>query len=246
MDEIEVKVEASQGMEPEKNSTEDGKVAVNGAARVRRKLRRFKREEDVRILEAYHKSRGERRNFLRGLAEEFGRPFSSIEKRYYYLMAKGRGRTSVERMTVSLTRTTPMKTSFTEDELTAEWLTLPERVKNLEGRLAGMIDFKEFIERLAEMHNSFEREQALLAEISEKDREIARMKEDFSRAVERLRQREEELDEIHSILENTLSQWMKLSAVDKIKVLGDFAVKLENTVAKLGSVVRRKPIWVSR
>lgn len=219
--------------------------------RTARKLRRFSREEDSQILEASRRARGERRSFLRDLAERFGRPFCSVEKRYYYLMARGksvvkpgaRARGSGSPISNVANSLGP---SSGDEELTAEWLTLPERVMNLERRVAGMVDLKGLADRLAETYDSFQREQALLAELAEREREIARLKGEFSRDMERIRQREEELDEIHNTLENTLSEWMELSTIDKIKVLGDFALKIETVVDKFGNVIRRRPVVVNR
>lgn len=247
IEEVKAQEAIEEGGDLEETETkEDVEVTVRPR---RRKFRRFTQDEDIRILEAYRKPRGDKRDFLRSLADELERPFTSVEKRYYYLMAKQKYSKVKGRVEEFAGKGKGMawegKTP-SDEELVRELITLPERVARIEQRISGMIDLKEFVDRLAAMHDSFEREQELIADLAAKDREIAALKAEFSKHAERIQQREEELNEIYTLLENTLSQWMKLSAIDKFKVMGDFALKVETVVDKFGNVIRRRPIVVGR
>jgi hypothetical protein len=59
-----------------------------------------------------------------------------------------------------------------------------------------------------------------------------------------MKAREEELDDLYTQLEVTLHQFMNLSSIDKLKVLGDFTIKIETVVDRFGNIVRRRPIVV--
>ncbi|NLS45001.1 MAG: hypothetical protein GX969_04605, partial [Firmicutes bacterium] len=125
-----------------------------------------------------------------------------------------------------------------------EILTLPARVERIEKRLYGMLDLKGFIERLISIQQQLEREQQLLETLAKKEREIERIRNDIEKRIEQMKTREEELDDLYKQLEVTFQHFMNLSSLDKLRVLGDFTIKIETVVDKFGNIIRRRPVVV--
>ena len=53
-----------------------------------------------------------------------------------------------------------------------------------------------------------------------------------------MRAREEELGEIHGMVNNVLTEFMQLESVAKLASLGDFIRRLEVTVDQFGNVLK--------
>lgn len=229
----------------------------------KRRRHRFTENEDNMILKAREVERGGRKETLEKIAQTLGMRQSSVERRYYFLIRREKAahrksaRAGVDRLPIAgksstLDRLpdegvqTGQQPPFfkSNDEFLQTLITLPERVAALEERARNMLDLKGFIEHLVEVDRQFEREQQLIDELAAKDEEIRRLREDIQARVERLNRREEELNEIYQLLEITFQQFMNLSSLDKLRVLGDFTVKIETVIDKFGNIIRRRPVAV--
>ncbi|NPV79306.1 MAG: hypothetical protein HPY52_03375 [Firmicutes bacterium] len=223
----------------------------------KRRRHRFTDNEDNMILKAREVERGGRKETLKKIAQTLGMRQSSVERRYYFLLRREKvthqksARGSMDR-SPTLNKSpnggaqVAQQPSFfkSDEEFLQTLITLPARVAALEERTRNMLDLKGFIEHLVEVDRQFEREQQLLDELAAKDEEIHRLKEDMQARIERLNRREEELNEIYQLLEITFQQFMNLSSLDKLRVLGDFTVKIETVIDKFGNIIRRRPIAV--
>ena len=61
--------------------------------------------------------------------------------------------------------------------------------------------------------------------------------------LERIAQREEELNGVYEMLNQMLSNFMRLESVSKLASLGDFMHSLEITVDQFGNVMKHKRIY---
>ncbi|MEW5866288.1 MAG: hypothetical protein AB1774_05435 [Bacillota bacterium] len=226
-------------------------------ARPRRKRHIFTEYEDKLLMKVLEKRPGERKQELERLSNLFAVPYLTLRHRFYTVIkqkhASGLLKTSTEEVeqTVEVAAPTPAGVHELEEEQARpardpmeELLSLPARVERIEKRLHGMLDLKGFIDRLIDINRQLDREQELLEELSQKEREIERMREEMQKRIQRINAREEELDDLYKLLETTLHQFMNLSSIDKLKVLGDFTIKIETVIDRFGNVVRRRPIVV--
>lgn len=126
---------------------------------------------------------------------------------------------------------------------------LPETIRNLEGRLARLeeqqrrqLDLRGFIEHLLAVERDIKREDKLMEEIQrlmDDNETIRRMME---KEKDRLKKREDELGEVYQILNTLLSDFMRLESVSKLASLGDFMHRLEITVDQFGNVMRSRRV----
>ncbi|MGE5587051.1 MAG: hypothetical protein ACM3ZO_02375 [Clostridia bacterium] len=223
----------------------------------RRKRHIFTEYEDKLLMKVLERRPGERKRELERLASLFGVPYLTLRHRFYTVIKRG--------VSEGPGGTVTEVTEHTEETVTAgqaqgqqieenwarpahdpmeELLTLPARVERIEKRLSGMLDLKGFIDRLIDINRQLDREQQLLEELARKEREIQRMREELQKKIQRINAREEELSDLYSQLETTLHQFMNLSSIDKLKVLGDFTVKVETVIDRFGNVIRRRPVVV--
>ncbi|HHY31519.1 MAG TPA: hypothetical protein GX515_00645 [Firmicutes bacterium] len=256
---------AGTAVEAEENAA-TGPRAPEGARggsqgrRQRRKRHIFTEYEDKLLMKVLERRPGERKQELERLASLFGVPYLTLRHRFYTVIKRKvsegpAGPTAVtevvERAEEAVTARPSQQTQDAGEGLARpaldpmeELLTLPGRVERIEKRLSGMLDLKGFIDRLIDINRQLDREQQLLEELAQKEREIQRMKEEMQKKIQRINEREEELNDLYSQLEMTLHQFMNLSSIDKLKVLGDFTVKVETVIDRFGNVIRRRPVVV--
>jgi exonuclease VII large subunit len=239
-------------------------VSTQEKPKKKRKRHVFTEYEDGLLLKVLERRPGERKQEIERLANLFQVPYLTLRHRFYTVIkrraeaqdvAKERTPQPVEKVTIkpddtrvptrrTLSDTIPDTKSGLQQDPMEEILTLPARVERMEKRLYGMLDLKGFVDRLIDIQRQLEREQQLLEELAQKEREIERMQSDMQKKTERMKAREEELDDLYTQLEVTLHQFMNLSSIDKLKVLGDFTIKIETVVDRFGNIVRRRPIVV--
>lgn len=241
-------------------------VSTQEKPKKRRKRHVFTEYEDQLLMKVLERKPGERKKEIERLANLFQVPYLTLRHRFYTVIkrraeaqaqdtATERVHKSIEKVTresrdsriphesMRAETTTDAKSSVRLDPM-EEILSLPARVERMEKRLYGMLDLKGFVDRLIDIQRQLEREQQLLEELAQKEREIQRMRNEIEKKVERMKAREEEMDDLYRQLEVTLHQFMNLSSIDKLKVLGDFTIKIETVVDRFGNIVRRRPIVV--
>jgi myosin heavy subunit len=233
-------------------------VSTQEKPKKKRKRHVFTEYEDGLLRKVLEKKPGERKKEIERLANLFQVPYLTLRHRFYTVIkkradeeakaaAKKRAARAVEEV-IPTAIVPPEAIPDTEPRLhkdpMEELLTLPARVERLEKRMYGMLDLKGFVDRLIDIQHQLEREQELLEELARKEREIERIQADMQKKMERMKAREEELDDLYKQLEVTLHQFMNLSSIDKLKVLGDFTIKIETVVDKFGNIIRRRPIVV--
>ncbi len=227
------------------------------ATRQRRKRHIFTEYEDKLLMKVLEKRPGERKQELERLSGLFGVPYLTLRHRFYTVIKRTTSQgpagstTEVTECAGGIVTSAPVETrevaedrARTVQDPMQELLTLPARVERIEKRLSGMLDLKGFIDRLIDINRQLDREQQLLEELAQKEREIQRMREEIQKKIQRITAREEELDDLYNQLETTLHQFMNLSSIDKLKVLGDFTIKIETVIDRFGNVIRRRPIVV--
>jgi DNA repair exonuclease SbcCD ATPase subunit len=237
-------VEVSQDISTKEKTTKKKK---------RRKRRVYTEYEDALLTKVLDKKPGERKQEIERLAELFQVPYLTLRHRFYTVIKRRadeqrknagqeKARESVEKSTIMLKEETGKQRPGLDPM--EEILTLPARVERIEKRLYGMLDLKGFIERLISIQQQLEREQQLLETLAKKEREIERIRNDIEKRIEQMKTREEELDDLYKQLEVTFQHFMNLSSLDKLRVLGDFTIKIETVVDKFGNIIRRRPVVV--
>ncbi|MGE5573084.1 MAG: hypothetical protein ACM3ZU_08715 [Bacteroidota bacterium] len=237
----------------------EAEAEVVRTGRQRRKRHIFTEYEDKLLMKVLDRRPGERKQELERLASLFGVPYLTLRHRFYTVIKRRAsegseitvtevmGRTEEQEMVAAVP---PQEHHVEEGRARAsqdpmeQLLTLPARVERIERRLSGMLDLKGFIDRLIDINKQLDREQQLLEELTQKEREIQRMRDEMQKKTQRMNAREEELDDLYSQLETTLHQFMNLSSIDKLKVLGDFTIKVETVIDRFGNVIRRRPVVV--
>ena len=241
-------------------------VSTQEKPKKKRKRHVFTEYEDGLLMKVLERRPGERKQEIERLAGLFQVPYLTLRHRFYTVIkrraeaeaedaAKECAPWPVEKATArqddtrvpqrsTLPEAIPDTRSGLQQDPMEEILTLPARVERIEKRLYGMLDLKGFVDRLIDIQRQLEREQQLLEELAQKEREMERMQSDVQKKMERMKAREEELDDLYRQLEVTLHQFMNLSSIDKLKVLGDFTIKIETVVDRFGNIVRRRPIVV--
>ena len=120
---------------------------------------------------------------------------------------------------------------------------LEERIRKLEEQQKTQLDLRGFIEHLLAVERDLKKEDKLLEEIQR----LVDEKEHFrllrEKDLERIAQREEELNGVYEMLNQMLSNFMKLESVPKLASLGDFMHSLEITVDQFGNVMKHKRIY---
>ncbi|MEW6104806.1 MAG: hypothetical protein AB1563_00340 [Bacillota bacterium] len=259
--EVEVEAEASEREDAvQENAPAAPDPEVEGVTRATKQRRRrhiFTEYEDKLLMKVLDRRPGERKKELERLASLFGVPYLTLRHRFYTVIKRRASEGSagtvtevMEHAEETVTAEPPQGQQIQESQARPaqdpmeELLTLPARVERIEKRLSGMLDLKGFIDRLIDINRQLDREQQLLEELAQKEREIQRMREEMQKKVQRINAREEELSDLYSQLETTLHQFMNLSSIDKLKVLGDFTVKVETVIDRFGNVIRRRPVVV--
>jgi hypothetical protein len=126
---------------------------------------------------------------------------------------------------------------------------IPESIRNHEERIIKIeeqqrhqLDLRGFIEHLLAVERDIKREDKLMEEIQKLMDENEITHRNMEKERERLKKRELELSDVYKILENTLSDFMRLESVPKLASLGDFMHRLEITVDQFGNVLKSKRI----
>jgi hypothetical protein len=126
---------------------------------------------------------------------------------------------------------------------------LPDTILNLEKRFSKIeeqqrhqLDLRGFIEHLLAVERDMKREDKLLEEIQHLMDENNNLQGVIGKDKDRLKKREEELAEVYKILNNMLSDFMRMESVSKLASLGDFMHRLEITVDQFGNVLKSKRI----
>lgn len=222
-------------------------VSTQEKPKKKRKRHLFTEHEDQLLMKVLERKPGERKQEIERLANLFQVPYLTLRHRFYTVIKRraesGARESQSQAEHVSPGITPDIKPSASRDPM-EELLTLPARVERMERRLYNMLDLKGFIDRLVDIQRQLEREQQLLEELARKEREIERIQSDMQKKTERMKAREEELDDLYRQLEVTLHQFMNLSSIDKLKVLGDFTIKIETVIDRFGNIVRRRPVVV--
>ncbi len=204
-------------------------------------LRRYTEEEDNLILQYWHD-----KNRRPELAEKLDRPLGGLAYRFYQLLRDRdlapkeyrklmrQGKVGEVLTTPNLVAEPPLKKRSSEpDDLLEALKYFPNRAQALEEELA---QIKQDLAQLKQERQTTgpqffnEKNQRLQAQVQELQAQL-----DSER--QRLEEERQELREVYDDLEAVFSEFMRLSSVDKIRVLGDFASKLEVTVDKFGNVV---------
>ena len=119
---------------------------------------------------------------------------------------------------------------------------MEERLIAIEQNQRHQLDLRGFIEHLLAVERDIKREDKLMEEIQSLMDENEHMKKALEKELERLKKREEELNEVFKILDTMLSDFMRLESVSKLASLGDFMHRLEITVDQFGNVLKSRRI----
>jgi len=126
---------------------------------------------------------------------------------------------------------------------------LPETIRNLEERLGRLedqqrrqLDLRGFIEHLLAVERDIKREDKLMEEIQRLLDDNEKIRHVMEKDKDRLKKREDELGEVYQILNNLLSDFMRLESVSKLASLGDFMHRLEITVDQFGNVMKSRRV----
>ena len=205
-------------------------------------LRRYTEEEDNLILHYWHD-----KNRRPELAEKLERPLGGLAYRFYQLlkerdlapkeyrrlMRQGKVGEVLTTTPTSVAEPPLKKRSSEPDDLLEALKYFPNRAQALEEELA---QIKQDLAQLKQ-----ERQTTGPQFFNEENQRLQAMVEELQGQLDSERQRLEkerqELREVYDDLEAVFSEFMRLSSVDKIRVLGDFASRLEVTVDKFGNVV---------
>lgn len=250
--------QSTHPFQPDATTGASRATEASPGARLRRKRHIFTEYEDKLLMKVLEKRPGERKQELERLSNLFAVPYLTLRHRFYTVIKrKASGLIKIpteeveQTMETAVPAPTPAGVYALEEEQARpprdpmeELLTLPARVERIEKRLYGMLDLKGFIDRLIDINRQLDREQELLEELARKEREIERMREEMQKRLQRINAREEDLDDLYEQLETTLHQFMNLSSIDKLKVLGDFTIKIETVIDRFGNVIRRRPVVV--
>ncbi len=124
---------------------------------------------------------------------------------------------------------------------------LPGTMKHLEERLLTVeqnqrhqLDLRGFIEHLLAVERDIKREDKLMVEIQRLMDENECQKSMLTKESDRLKKREEELTNVFTMLNTTLTDFMRLESVSKLASLGDFMHRLEITVDEFGNVLKSR------
>ncbi|MBE3575339.1 MAG: hypothetical protein IMW99_07840 [Firmicutes bacterium] len=126
------------------------------------------------------------------------------------------------------------------DALERQIVALTERVRSLEEGKG--LTWQSLITSLTELQNQTQERQQMATALEELRLENRRLSEKLEEERRRMAAERDEMARVYQDLEAVLHEFMHLSSVDKLRVLGDFATKLEVTVDRFGSVVRTRRV----
>ncbi len=115
---------------------------------------------------------------------------------------------------------------------------LRRRVADLEEAQRHQLDLRGFIEHLLAVERDIKEEDRLRTEIQSLHDQNYQAIQELTVEKKRVRAREEELGEVHQLLNNVLNEFMHLESVAKLASLGDFIHRLEVTVDQFGTVLK--------
>ena len=141
---------------------------------------------------------------------------------------------------------TDIKSENTSDlGFLAQFATLPKEVGDIRHRLADLeesqrhqLDLRGFIEHMLAVERDLKEEDRLKAEIKVLHEQNYQIAQEITAERKRIRSREEELNEIHQLINSVLTEFMHLESVAKLASLGDFIRRLEVTVDQFGNVLK--------
>ncbi|MGE5576788.1 MAG: hypothetical protein ACM3TT_06270 [Syntrophothermus sp.] len=128
----------------------------------------------------------------------------------------------------------------------------PDRAAELENRMQQLetelktlreqngIRLSDLIASLMRVDDLLNQRDRLAGEMEGLRRENERLKAQLTEELRKIETERQELQQVYHDLDTMLSDFMRLSSVDKLRVLGDFAGRLEITVDKFGNVVRTR------
>ncbi|MDI3281196.1 MAG: hypothetical protein QJR13_07505, partial [Bacillota bacterium] len=109
--------------------------------------------------------------------------------------------------------------------------TLKERHRiQLEDLVAGLTKLSQVVAERDRLHQQLE----------DTRRELEQLREERAKEHQQLEAERQELRAVYDDLNTVLGEFMQLSSMDKLRVLGDFAARLEVTVDRFGNVVRTR------
>lgn len=133
--------------------------------------------------------------------------------------------------------------------LLAQLASLPREMGEVRRRLSGLeeaqrhqLDLRGFIEHLLAVERDLKEEDRLRTEIQSLHEQKYQLGQELTSEKKRMRAREEELAEIHQMVNNVLAEFMQLESVAKLASLGDFIRRLEVTVDQFGNVLKCRRI----
>lgn len=122
---------------------------------------------------------------------------------------------------------------------------LEARMQHLEGELKSVreqngIRLGDLISSLARVDEVLSQRDRLADEVEALHRQNEELEAQLAEELRKIEVERQELQQVYNDLDTMLSDFMRLSSVDKLRVLGDFAGRLEVTVDKFGNVVRTR------
>jgi len=221
-------------------------------------LRRYTEEEDNLILQSWYD-----KNQREALAQKLDRPLGGLAYRFYQLLkernldpkeyrrlAKQGRLQNILASEPSPQEETPGVQAAPQDDLLEALKYFPDQARKLERelelikaelaqireeRVGGLPEFLNSFKKIDELRQENLRLKDRLAELeAERETLLAQVKS----KEQALEEERKELRQVYDDLEAIFSEFMRLSSVDKIRVLGDFAARLEVTVDKFGNVVK--------
>lgn len=122
---------------------------------------------------------------------------------------------------------------------------LETRMQHLEGELKSVrerngIQLGDLISSLAHVDEVLSQRDRLAGEVEALHRQNEELEGQLAEELRKIEVERQELQQVYNDLDTMLSDFMRLSSVDKLRVLGDFAGRLEVTVDKFGNVVRTR------
>ncbi|MBO8126630.1 MAG: hypothetical protein H0Z38_05255 [Firmicutes bacterium] len=227
-------------------------------------LRRYTPEEDNLILNTWYNKEGRR-----DLAKKLDRPLGGLAYRFYQLLKERNIQPKEYRRLAKQGRLEEVlnkpvssqqeagrcseETDSAENEDLLEALKyFPARARKIELELelikkqvnqlreekyTGLPEFLQSFKKYDELKQENIR---LKDHVEHLTREKEVLQAELASERQRLEAERKELREVYDDLEAIFSEFMRLSSVDKIRVLGDFASRLEVTVDKFGNVVKLK------
>lgn len=218
-------------------------------------LRRYTEEEDNLILQNWFD-----KNQREALAEKLDRPLGGLAYRFYQLLKERnldpkeyrRLAKQGQLKKILASEASQKEEDGLQDDLLEALKYFPDRARKLErelelikAELAGLreeraIGLPEFLGNFKKMDELRQENLRLKDRLTQLEAEKEALLEQVKVEQKSLEEERKELRQVYDDLEAIFSEFMRLSSVDKIRVLGDFASRLEVTVDKFGNVVKLK------